>query len=231
MFNRNLIKESDTILQLLSKEKGFQADKDFLQLKAKILSHQKNDKEAIVILNTLVEILKPNIDAESNNLLSASIKREAFKDFELYGDEERLKEKLSLAKKGYLSVYELNNDYYPALNYMYLKSMIAEIDGENMIYMKDLHSKYERIWTGLDYKINDWWSYISYVEYLVLVEKYDEALAQLTLHFESVDIADINDFEIYSTLRQLRLYAEFCDNVGVHKVIDFLEKHIPNDEE
>jgi hypothetical protein len=215
-------------VQELSMSKDFKVDKDFLHLNAKILSSQKNDEEAIIILNGLIEMLKPSIDTESNNLLSASIKREAFKVFELYGDVERLTEKLSIAKEGYLSVYRLNNDYYPALNYMYLQSMIAKIKSQNI---EALHSQYKNIWAKLEYKINDWWSYISGVEYLILIEQYDDALTQLKLHFETVDSAETNDFEIVSTLRQLRLYSEFCDDVGLNQVIDFLEKQIPNDKE
>jgi len=66
---------------------------------------------------------------------------------------------------------------------------------------------------------------------LILVEKYDEALAQLKEHFETMDKVEINDFEIYSTLRQLELYAEFCEDRGLREVINLLQKHIPNHRE
>ncbi|CAA6821127.1 MAG: Unknown protein [uncultured Sulfurovum sp.] len=40
LFNRNFIDESYQMVEHLSKAKGFKVDKDFLQLKAKILSSQ-----------------------------------------------------------------------------------------------------------------------------------------------------------------------------------------------
>jgi len=97
--------------------------------------------------------------------------------------------------------------------------------------MFSFHRQYKDIWAKLEYKINDWWSYISGVEYLILIEQYDEALAQLKLHFETVDTAETNDFEILSTLRQLRLYSEFCNDSGLNKVMKFLEKQVPKDKE
>jgi len=181
LFNRNLIEESDEMIVSLSKAKDFKVDKAFLQLKAKILSSQAKDNEAINVLHELVEMIKPNIDAETNNLLNASIKREAFKAFKLYGDEARLKEQLSIAKEGYFLVYKLNNDYYPALNYIYLESILAYINGSDL---EALQRTYRDIWSKLEYRIDDWWSYIASVEYLILLGRYEEAIERLKLHFD-----------------------------------------------
>jgi len=227
-FNRNLVEESSQILTLLSTQKEFNADTKFLQLKAKILSNQKNDKEAIVILNKLVEMFKPNIDTETNNLLSASIKRDAFKEFKLYSDEVKLREKLSIAKEMYFSIYKLNHHYYPALNYMYLESIIAYIDNKDTTYIQVLKNQYSTIWSNIEYRITDWWSYIANVEYLILVGKYKEASHTLKEHFSTIDTFEISDFNIFSTIRQLKLYSEFCTDNELLSIITLLEDYESN---
>ena len=225
LFNRNFIHESYEMVEHLSKAKGFKVDKEFLQLKAKILSSQQKDKEAIVILTELIVMLKPNIDAETNNLLSASIKRDAFKSFEIYGDEVQLKEQLSLAKEGYFAVYTLNSDYYPALNYIYLESILSYLNNENTDYREGLKDKFREIWSKLHYRINDWWSYIAEVEYLILLGNYEEAIQRLKVHFDTVDEFEINNFNISSTIRQLTLYSKFCSDSEIKIIIKFLEQY------
>lgn len=63
---------------------------EFLQLKAKLLSNQRKDKEAIIVLKELVSNNKSNIDTETFSLLAASIKRYAFNEYEKYSDEKYL---------------------------------------------------------------------------------------------------------------------------------------------
>ena len=223
-FNRNLIDESDEIVDFLLCDKDFQTNQELLQLKAKILSIQKRDKDAIKILNKLVKMQKPNIDTETHNLLAASIKRDAFNEFKLYKDEEQLKERLSLSKDNYYSVYKLNSDYYPALNYMYLESILAYIE-HDMEHIKSIRVEFETIWNNLNHRVNDWWSYISSMEYLILRGEYSEVLRELKNHFDTIDEFEINDFNIISTVRQLELFSDFCTDQELKEVINLLKDY------
>jgi hypothetical protein len=47
---------------------------------------------------------------------------------------------------------------------------------------------------------------------------------ELDLHFVDLDPLDINDFNIFSTIRQLKLYSEFCTDIELTKLIDYIEK-------
>ena len=226
-FNRNLIEESSKIIETLSNEETFQNSKELLQLKAKILSIQKQDKEAIVLLTKLIDMTNPNIDAETNNLLAASIKREAFTEFERYSDEEQLVNKLSHAKEMYFSVFKLNNDYYPALNYMYLESMLQYIENADKAKINKMRNDFELIWDSLNHKVNDWWSYISNIEYLILRGEYKEVVPELKKHFHTIDEFEINDFNLISTIRQLELYSNFCADSELKDIIKLLREYFP----
>ena len=225
-FDRNLIDESSKIVDMLSLEEEFNSNQELQQLKAKILSSQTKDKEAITLLTKLVELKKPDIDTETNNLLAASIKRDAFNEFSHYGDEEKLAERLSLAKDIYFFVYKLNNDYYPALNYMYLESMLAYINHGDMERIKKMRIDFEKIWSGLNHRMNDWWSYISSMEYLILQGEYAEVLIELKKHFYSIDEFEINDFNLISTIRQLELFSNFCSDQELNEIITFLKGYL-----
>ena len=225
-FDRNLIEESSKLVDILLEEKEFCSNQVLMQLKAKILSIQKRDKEAIILLEKLVALEKPNINTETNNLLAASIKRDAFDTFALYSDEKKLVERLTLAKEMYASVNKLNNDYYPALNYMYLESMLAYMKNDNEGKMIEMRVKFEIMWSGLNHKVNDWWSYVSSMEYLVLQGRYDEVLFELKKYFNTVEKFEINDFNLISTIRQLELFSRFCTDRELLQIIDFLKDQL-----
>ena len=87
-FNRGLYDESMKILEKLKISQNYSSKVEFLQLKAKLLSNKNQDKEAIAILKELNS--KSNVDAETYNLLAASIKRDAFNEYEKYIKEETL---------------------------------------------------------------------------------------------------------------------------------------------
>jgi len=226
-FNRNLINESDKIVTLLLSEKDLLINQELLELKAKILSSQEKDKDAIKILDKLVDMQKPNIDTETNNLLAASIKRDAFNEFKLYKDEEQLRERLTLSKDIYFYVYKLNNDYYPALNYMYIESMLAYSDYDDVVCIEELRAKFKEIWSTLNYKVSDWWSYIANIEYLILQGDYRETISQLEEYFNTLEEYEINDFNILSTIRQLELFSEFCTDKELREIINLLKDYIP----
>jgi hypothetical protein len=220
-FERNLISECENILTLLSEE--YKTHEKYLQLKAKILSNQKKDQEAIEVLTDLANSIKPEINSETNNLLAASIKREAFTEFEKYKDEEILKNKLEESRDVYFSVYNLNKDYYPALNYIYLQVMLGYINNSDRESLQDIKDEASKIWNHTEHKINDWWSFIANIEYLVLIGNYTKAKEELDLHFSDLDTLDISDFNILSTTRQLKLYSLFCTDTELTELIDYIE--------
>jgi len=56
--------------------------------------------------------------------------------------------------------------------------------------------------------------------------RYEEAIERLKVHFDTVDELEINDFNISSTIRQLKLYSEFCSDSELMVIINLLEKYI-----
>lgn len=224
-FERNLLLETQKIIKLL--ESSHCTNEKYLQLKAKLLSSQNKDKEAIIILKKLNKVIFPTIDTETQNLLAASIKRNAFNEYELYGDESLLIQKLKESRDIYASVYKLNHDYYPALNYLYLNFMLAYINNEDKKHLKSLKNEAEAIWKSTNIKINDWWSFVSNIEFLILIEKYDEAKIQLSEHFNELEQDEITEFNISSTLRQLKLYQNFCNNSNLKDIIAYIGKLNP----
>ncbi len=220
-FERGLSDEAMMLLERVVKiSQEYLKKTEFLQLKAKLLSNQQKDKEAIAVLKELISDNKSSIDAETYNLLAASIKRNAFNEYEKYSDEKSLIEKLNEAKDIYYSIYNLNKDYYPALNYIYLQFMLAHINNYDL---DTITNEAKTIWSNTNHKIIDWWSFISNVEFLILIGKYDEAKQQLKTHYDEVTIEDITEFNISSSLRQLNLYANFYTGNDLKEIIIFLE--------
>lgn len=220
-FERNLVNECENLLsRILENYSDLCFSKEYLQLKAKVLSYKKNDLEAIKVLRELIQKNQPNIDSESFNLLAASIKREALHEFNLYSNEEQLLEKLIESRDIYYNVYKLTNHYYPALNYIYLTKIIAYISDEN----KDaVIPKSIAIWNTIDHKVVDWWTFIANIEFMIVVEKYDEALVELNNNFDSLKQLEISEFNTFSTIRQLELYSQFCADAQIGLIIEKLK--------
>lgn len=220
-FERGFTHEATRILDKLEKDsQNYSAKLEFLQLKAKLLSNQQKDTEAIIVLKKLISENKSNIDAETFNLLAASIKRDAFNEYEKYSDEKDLIEKLNEAKDIYYSVYKLSNDYYPALNYIYLQFMLAHINDDNL---DTIINEAKTIWANTNHKITDWWSFISNIEYLILIGEYEDVKKELNSHFDELNKDEITEFNISSSVRQLNLYSEFCDNKELKEIIEFIQ--------
>lgn len=223
-FDRGLIDECEKTLNILDKR----IDKDktpeeYMQLKAKVLSSKNKDIKAIKVLKKLIEKTKPKVNAETNNLLAASIKREAFDEWEKYKDENTLLKKLIEAKDIYYSVYNLNKDYYPALNYIYLTFMLAFINNEDKNYFKDLEEKVKNIWKDTNHNITDWWSFISNIEFLIIIGQYEKAKQELESHFNDLAKDEITEFNITSTLRQMKIFENFCDKKELRDIINFID--------
>lgn len=220
-FERGLTDEAMMILDKLDKNsQNYSTKTEFLQLKAKLLSNQKKDKEAITVLKELISDNKSNIDAETYNLLAASIKRDAFNQDKIDKSDEILAAKLTEAKDIYYSVYNLNKDYYPALNYIYLQFMLAHINNDDL---DNIINEAKAIWSKTNHKITDWWSFISNIEFLILVGQYEDAKDELNNHFDELDKDEITEFNISSTIRQLKLYQNFCDKKELKEIIEFIE--------
>lgn len=224
-FDRNLVDECESLIHRLEKsaERVIEVEA-LMHLKAKVLSSKNKNKEAIKVLEELIELTKPKLDAETNNLLAASTKREAFDEYQKYSDVEYLVEKLTEAKDRYHSVYALSGDYYPALNYIYLTFILAHINNEESSYFENLKKESKEIWDSINHKVTDWWSFISNIEFLILIGQYEEAKSELESHFQELDKEDITDFNIASTLRQLHLYNEFYDDKRLKEMIEYIEK-------
>jgi hypothetical protein len=209
------------LLEKLEKvSQNYSRKTEFLQLKAKLLSNQKKDKEAITVLKELISDNKSNIDSEAYNLLAASIKRDAFNQDKIDKSDEILAAKLTEAKDIYYSVYNLNKDYYPALNYIYLQFMLAHINNDNL---DTITNEAKNIWSKTNHKITDWWSFISNIEFLILVGQYEDAKDELNNHFDELDKDEITEFNISSTIRQLKLYQNFCNKKELKDIIEFIE--------
>lgn len=223
-FDRGLIDECETVLNKI--EESFMGNvqkEEYIQLKAKVLSSKNKDKEAIELLEKLIQITQPKIDPETHNLLAASIKRDVFNEFNDYGDEELLINNLNKAKDIYYTVYKLNNDYYPALNYIYLNFMLAYINNKDKYYFENITNEAKEIWANTNHKVTDWWSFISNIEFLILTGQYGDAEEQLKTHFNDLDKDEITEFNISSTLRQLNLYSEFCSDKKLKDIIDYIQ--------
>jgi len=224
-FDRNLIEESSLVIKKLEElQSKYVCKEEFMQLKAKTLSSLEKDKEAIVVLKELIAIEKPKLDAETYSLLAASIKRDAFKEYEHYGDEKNLIKDLQEATHIYHSVYILNKEYYSALNYIYLNYMLAYLTEKESDYFNDLREESETIWKNTNHKIVDWWSFISNVEFLILIGEYEKAKEELKTYFDALNREDITEFNISSTLRQLNLYRNFCNDTELKNIIEFIGK-------
>lgn len=224
--DRNIINECEIILNEISnKFKDQLKSENYIQLKVKVLSLKQKDKEAIFLLKELIKEAQSRINPETYNLLAASIKRDAFSEYNLYKNEKILIDKLIESKDIYYSVYKLTNDYYPALNYIYLLFMLAHINNEKQEYFENILNESEEIWKNVNLQIKDWWSYISNIEFLILTEKYNEAKKLIEGHFKDLDKDEITDFNTTSTLRQLNLYFEnFCKDKRLKEIIDYITK-------
>lgn len=217
-FDRNLVNESNNILEIIATLYHTSCStKEYLQLKAKIHSYNKENKEAIAVLNELIQKNQPNIDSESYTLLAASIKREAMDEFEKYSDEIVLSDKLIKAKEIYYSIYKLSNSYYPALNYIYLMKILSYIHQNDKVQLIENATK---IWKSIELRINDWWSFIANIEFLLITEKYREAFLTFEKHLSDLKNLDIREFNLYSTIRQLDFYSRFCDDIEIKQFID-----------
>ncbi len=222
-FDRRLDNEALNIVNMLKNSDEFKNDSVYLQLKAKLLSNTKNDKEAIEVLNKLKDILHPNIDVETYNLLAASIKRDAFKEFNLDHIEENLIEKLIESKAIYQKIFDLTKDYYPAINIVYIEMILAYIEALDSEAMKEKDNDLKQFWANVRLDKKDYWSYISNIEFLILTKQYEVAKDQIEYMFKVLDEDEISEFMSFSTNRQMEMYRYFCTDDKLDEFISRLK--------
>lgn len=228
-FNRKLDQEALHIIQPLENKSTYANNLEYLHLRAKLLSNIDRDNEAIAILEYARSIQHDSIAKETLNLLSASIKREAFKAFE--EDSENIEDvKISILEKKLIdakeishSIFQLDNNYYPAINYIYLDVMLAfkYNDIKNLL---ETRAKAKKIWQEINIEINDWYSFISNTEFLIIMGEYDEALKSIRSYIDNLNEDEISDFSIFSTIRQLKIYQILCTDKELKEIISSLEK-------
>jgi len=234
-FERNLPKAALRIIDEI-KDSDIKMYDEYHQLHAKILSMLDRDKDAIEVLEGLIKKQKTTkIDPESYNLLSASIKRKAFQDYlnnEISDSEFYIE--IKKAKNNYSNIYNITKEYYPAINIIYLLMMMAKFENKNKIGLEIVKKEVMDIWDNSNIQEEltkkDWWSYISNIEYLILIEKYEEALEKLNNYKKELDEKNISDFNIFSTIRQMKKFYDVTQNNEVKKIIGELEKIQENKE-
>ncbi len=211
-FDRRLDDEALKIVDALKSSDEYKDNQIYLQLKAKLLSNKEKDKDAIKVLEKLIEIQSPNIDIETHNLLAASIKRDAFKEWYLYGRDDLLIEQLNTSKDIYQKIFNVNCDYYPAVNIVYLVMMLsyAKASGEDEIKLKI--DELKEFWNSVKLDEKDYWSYISNIEFLIVTKQYDKAKEKINIMLEKLDEDKISEFMSFSTGRQMKIYMNFCDD-------------------
>lgn len=192
-----------------------------IQHEAKVKSNLKKDNESIEILEELLAEQEKQPDkfslksySETLNLLGASYKRYAFdtvnKLTESDGRTGLMIEKLSEAREVYkkASLRAFDDKYYPAINISYLESIIGKLENKDNDKILDL---LEDIWEDVDFEINDYWSWITDIEKNIIFQNYRRAKEKIQNIEIEIDMKDVNKFNIDSTVRQLELYSEFCD--------------------
>ena len=229
-FERNLSDESLLLVESLQYNERYKTSATFLHLHAKLLSNLQRDEEAIIVLEQLLTNETSYIDIKGHNLLAASIKRKAINDFfnvshQNSDNVEVLSYSLTKANAIYKSLFHITCDYYSAINIIYLEMMIAYIEGGNQDLLEVTRINAKRIWKDSNIQSelanNDWWSFISNVEYFILMTEYAEAIKKLQVYIEALNQDEVSDFSIASTIRQLELYKQISSD---SKLGDFLEQ-------
>lgn len=194
-----------------------------MQLKAKLYSNNREDKKAIEVLENLINIQSPKIDVETYNLLAAVIKRDGFYEWKLNGRDENLKNSFIQSKEIYQKIFNINYDYYPAINIVYLEMMLAYIEVLNSSELEEKIEELKRFWPNITIEEKDYWSYISNIEFLIVTKQYEEAQKKINTMLNHLDEDEINEFMSFSTGRQMKMYMNFCTDKELRIFLDKIE--------
>lgn len=189
--------------------------KKIQHLKAILLSHRSIQKwdEAIVVLRYLYadgyHFEKPEI----LTLLASNYKRKA-----LYHPNGTLNYKeqvnidlLQQANDLYEDAYDISKEdrYYHAINRAYMLLIIDAIEGnkEKKKYQREISTLYnELLVNGFPSNKKDWWQVSTQIEFLLLMQKENEAFDTWESYEGTPQI-----FEVETTIRQLEIYTHFTE--------------------
>ena len=198
-------------------------------LKAVLLSHDQMQRwdDGIDILWLLYSASHYDlVEPEIITLMASNYKRKALSGSNGWKDKNDIDiDLLAMAFSLYSDAYKLKqieDKYYDAVNMAYLINIINAVEpGENTtISTSKLYSDLITEW-----KINDenWWEVSSDAEILMLLGKVDIAISKLNDFFEHRH-QDMEDFEIETTLRQLKMYLHFVDDNNAKQFHDYLQE-------
>lgn len=80
--------------------------------------------------------------------------------------------------------------------------MLAHINNDDS---DNITNDAKTIWLKTNHKITDWWSFISNIEFLILVSQYEDVKDELNNYFDELDKDEITEFNISSTIRHLHV--------------------------
>ena len=220
---RNIIEETLPLIVSLETHEQYKDDAVFLQLYVKVLSSLKKDREAIVILERLITLQQPSIDTETHSLYAASLKRKAFAEYKAnLIDDTSFRNELQKAKEAYEAIFTLTHAYYPAINSIYLLMILTYLDDAFTEKLQQAREEAKKMWSEVAWGKGEWWSCISNIEFLALMQEDDLILDKLqeciSQHKEST-----SDYSIASSIRQLELYVEVTGNIKTNEIIAELQ--------
>jgi DNA-binding XRE family transcriptional regulator len=223
--NEKQIKESlKVLLWIDEKESTFKYthENELRHFKAILLSHDKiKDWDgAIHILRSLYHSRHYHLEEpEILTLLASNYKRKALDN---HNSKDNINmELITSALCLYEDAYELksdNNKYYDAINLAYLYNIVDAIEVEyaDKIEIETLYKNLSELWR-ID-KTN-WWEVCSDAEFLMLLGKVDLAIFKIN---EFLDNHEVKPFEIDATIRQLKLYIQFSEDVNAEEFLGYL---------
>lgn len=213
-FECRLDDEALKLLDMIDDTEKLKTNINYLELHAKLLSNKKNDKKAIGELEKLIVLQSE----EAHNLLAASIKRDAYNNYLKYDDQDKLIEGFMKAKDIYKKVFNINQNYYPAINIVYLEMMLAYIEADD----KKIESKINELkefWKSVEVHDEDYWSRISNIEFLIITKQYDEAKLKIDQMKQELNEDEISEFMSFATNRQMKMFRDFCNDKELQKII------------
>jgi len=199
-------------------------------LKAILLSHDdiKEWDEAIDILKRLYSSAKYHLEEnEIITLIASNYKRKALYQIDKSSLElnnkvnmDLLVSAISLYKEAY-NLKDSQKKYYDAINIAYLLNIIdsIEVEDANPSEITKLYSELSEVWRPKD---DNWWEVSSKTEFLMLLGKVDSAISRIN-NFLELNINNVTEFEINTTLRQLKIYIHFTQDKNAIKFHDNLK--------
>lgn len=228
--NKKQIREALSVIQLIEKIPGtykYTHYNKLQHLKAILLSDETFKKwdEAIHILRLLYSSSHYHLqEPEVITLMASNYKRKALNDTNGWVnantiDKDLLFKSFSLYHDAY-NIKDIQSRYYDAINIAYLNNIIDSIEPDftDKLAIKELYSELLQAWTPSP---SNWWEVSSKAEFLVLIDKLDLSLSEISFFLES---NNVEPFEIESTLRQLEMYLHFVNDKNAQVFYTYLQE-------